>query len=52
MMSFLDISVPRVQTEFYEVFIDADDKTARWADHLPEMAIATGLALRGLESHE
>ncbi|MDJ0880786.1 MAG: pilus assembly protein PilM [Gammaproteobacteria bacterium] len=49
MLSFLDIQVPKVQTEFYEVFHDADDKTIPWADHLPEMAIATGLALRGLQ---
>ena len=49
MMSFLDIKVPKVQTEFYQVFSDANDKTARWVDHLPEMAIATGLALRGLQ---
>lgn len=52
MMSFLDVQAPQVQLEFNQIFQDADDKTARWSEHLPEMAIATGLALRGLEFDE
>ena len=51
MMSFLDISPIPSQIEFYQIFLDENEKTEPWANLLPEMAIATGLALRGLQGN-
>ncbi|MDJ0833731.1 MAG: pilus assembly protein PilM [Gammaproteobacteria bacterium] len=51
MMSFLDISPIPSQIEFYQIFLDDNEKTEPWANMLPEMAIATGLALRGIQGN-
>lgn len=48
-MALLDISVPKSNTDFYQVFRDQSEQTEPWLDRLPELAIATGLALRGLK---
>ena len=47
-MSLLDIKVPESNMDFYQVFRDQSEETEPWLDKLPELAIATGLALRGL----
>jgi Tfp pilus assembly PilM family ATPase len=47
-LSFLDVQAPSSQQEFYEVFLDASDNTEPWYNLFPDMAIAVGLALRGL----
>ena len=52
MMSLLDIEVEKHHIEFHEVFRDESEVTAPWIDQFPEMAIATGLALRGLQQDE
>lgn len=49
MMSLLDVPVEKYPTEFYDIFLDDNEKTVSWSNQLPEMAIATGLALRGLQ---
>ena len=51
-LSLLDITMPDWQTDFYTVFRDADEHTQPWVDSLPELAVATGLALRGLQDDE
>ena len=48
MMSLLDISMPEYQTDFYDIFLDENDETEPWSNQLPELAVATGLALRGI----
>lgn len=48
-MSLLDIKVPESNADFYQVFLDESETTEPWLDQLPELAIATGLALRGLK---
>ena len=49
MLSLLDIAIPEFQTDFFDIFIDENDETDSWSNQLPELAIATGLALRGLQ---
>lgn len=49
MISLLDISMPEYQTDFYDIFMDKNDDTESWSNQLPELAVATGLALRGLQ---
>ncbi len=49
MMSLMEISMPEYQTDFYEIFLDDNDETEPWSNQLPELAIATGLALRGIQ---
>jgi type IV pilus assembly protein PilM len=49
MMSLLDVPVEKYPTEFYDIFLDENEYTTSWSTQLPELAIATGLALRGLQ---
>ena len=48
-MSLMDIKLPESNADFYQVFLDDSETTEPWLDQLPELAIATGLALRGLK---
>lgn len=52
MMSLMDVPIPTSHHEFHDVFIDENDRTEAWLNRLPELAIATGLALRGLQDDE
>ncbi len=49
-MSLLEIDVPESTTDFFQVFLDSSEATEPWLDQLPDLAIATGLALRGLRN--
>ncbi|MCU7871317.1 MAG: pilus assembly protein PilM [Candidatus Thiodiazotropha sp. (ex Lucinoma borealis)] len=48
----IDIPFSTGQTEFKEYFIEDNESGQSLADHVPELAVATGLALRGLDFHE
>jgi Tfp pilus assembly PilM family ATPase len=38
--------------ELAEVFIDLNREGESWSSRIPELAVATGLALRGLDQNE
>ena len=53
LMSLMNIDISADSTDFWKVFIDENDHTTiSWSTLFPELAIATGLALRGLVDNE
>jgi len=50
LMELLGLDLPVPDIDFRDIFIDDNDQTQPWANQLPEMAIATGLALRGIDT--
>jgi Tfp pilus assembly PilM family ATPase len=48
----IDIPFSDDRAVFGEIFLDPAEGADNWLQHVPELAIATGLALRGLENHE
>jgi type IV pilus assembly protein PilM len=49
---FIDIPVSTHQRELTDCFVDMTKNKRRWTSIIPELAVATGLALRGLNNHE
>ena len=53
LMSLLNIDISADSTDFWKVFLDENDQTTiSWSSLFPDLAIATGLALRGLVDNE
>lgn len=53
LMSLMNIDISADSTDFWKVFLDENDHTTiSWSSLFPELAIATGLALRGLVDNE
>ncbi len=52
MLSMLDVPIAQDHHDFNQVFQDENDHTEAWSNRLPELAIATGLALRGMQADE
>jgi type IV pilus assembly protein PilM len=52
MRTLMNVPIPTQHDEFHDVFIDDNDHTEAWLNRLPELAVATGLALRGLQDDE
>jgi len=53
LMSMMNIDASADSTDFWKVFQDGNDHTTiSWSSLFPQLAIATGLALRGMVDHE
>lgn len=53
LMSLMNIKVETDSTDFWKVFQDENEQTTvSWSSLFPELAIATGLALRGMVDHD
>lgn len=53
LMSMMNIDISADSTDFWRVFQDENDQTTiSWSSLFPELAIATGLALRGIIDYE
>ena len=53
LMSLMNVKIETDSTDFWRVFQDENDQTTiSWSSLFPELAIATGLALRGMVDHE
>jgi type IV pilus assembly protein PilM len=48
----IDIPLSNHQRELPDSFIDLSLEGQNWASNIPDLAVATGLALRGLDDHE
>ncbi|MCU7935400.1 MAG: pilus assembly protein PilM [Candidatus Thiodiazotropha sp. (ex Dulcina madagascariensis)] len=48
----IDIPFSTHQRELAEYFVDLTEEGESWSSSIPELAVATGLALRGLDDHE
>ncbi len=49
LVDLLGLELPDPEEDFRHSFVDDDDHTEPWINQLSEMAIATGLALRGID---
>ena len=47
----IDVPGNAAHAKLSDFFVDELQRKAAWADFLPEMAVVTGLALRGLVKH-
>ncbi|NNE64715.1 MAG: pilus assembly protein PilM [Gammaproteobacteria bacterium] len=53
LMSLMNVKIETDSTDFWRVFQDENEHTTiSWSSLFPELAIATGLALRGMVDHE